>query len=72
MYGGLGVHSGWAGLVWLQCNQNIAFRKLLVSSQELSWFLVWFFLVQRRLKEIPASSAHWGKSKTELGTEQNS
>jgi hypothetical protein len=29
-------------------------------------------LVQRRLKEIPASSAHWGKSKTELGTEQNS
>jgi hypothetical protein len=68
MYGALGVHSGWA--LWLQCNQNTAFRKLLVSSEELSWFLVWFFFfgVQRRLKEIPASSEHWGKSQTGLGT----
>jgi hypothetical protein len=60
MYGALGVHSGWA--LWLQCNQNTAFRKLLVSSEELSsWFLVWFFFGSEEVEGNPCNFCTLGE-----------
>jgi hypothetical protein len=49
------------GSLWLQCNQNTTFRKLLVSSEELSWFLVWFFFGSEEVEGNPCKFCTLGE-----------